>query len=362
MEPERIFPDEFVPSVEGASYYPKWVAANKNGDAPKWTAFRDAAKAYRKGDSLQVPAMATKYGRALVAAGKLHMSVTDIGSADWPSPPPPVGTGRLGLILNSGPTQAWLDKAATLTPKIIRDDSLYQSKVDWALAHGCDIIGLLLVNQTGVNTAMQTVNAWPQITKWELDNEPYFVGYSGGFRITTWAQLCLQLAQTIKAQHPTYEVILPMLVQANGGDYEEPLGTWAPWATRVLNAAPGLMTYCDTVAGHPYTNGGGIAQPPSFSVATVDKVRGQISSQGWTPDWHMTEFGWTVGTGAYQVNAATQSTYLNDMVTLLRARSWVRSMEVYCLQTWGTGYEESFGVFDQNLGERPAAATFRSLV
>jgi hypothetical protein len=89
MEPHEIFPKEFVPNVEGASYHPKWVGANKAGDAPKWAAFRDALATYKKGDTLAVPDMATKYGRALAAAGRLHMSVTDIGTYYPPEPPPP---------------------------------------------------------------------------------------------------------------------------------------------------------------------------------------------------------------------------------------------------------------------------------
>jgi len=52
--PEDIFPKEFVPNIEGASYHPKWVAANKSGDAPKWAAFRDAVLTYKAGDTLAV--------------------------------------------------------------------------------------------------------------------------------------------------------------------------------------------------------------------------------------------------------------------------------------------------------------------
>jgi hypothetical protein len=36
-------------------------------------------------------------------------------------------------------------------------------------------------------------------------------------------------------------------------------------------------------------------------------------------------------------------------------------MEVYCLASWGTGYEASFGLFNPDMSERPSAAVFRSL-
>lgn len=82
--------EEFVQNIQSSAYHPKWVKANP-AEAGKWATFRDAVLAYKSGDSVAAPSMATKYGRALVAAGKLHMSVTDIG-ADYgspPSPPPP---------------------------------------------------------------------------------------------------------------------------------------------------------------------------------------------------------------------------------------------------------------------------------
>ena len=115
--PEDIFPKEFVPNIEGASYHPKWVAANKNGDAPKWAAFRDALLTYKAGDTLAVPTMATKYGKALVAAGKEHMSVTDLGSVypgPTPPPPPPDPGATPPAIANQGYTMVFFDDFDTL--------------------------------------------------------------------------------------------------------------------------------------------------------------------------------------------------------------------------------------------------------
>ncbi len=93
----NLFKDEYVPNEEASSGHKNWVKANK-GEAAKWATFRDAAIAYEADDpAVAVPAMATKHGKALVAAGKEHMSVTDLGSADYPTsppiPPPPGGGG-----------------------------------------------------------------------------------------------------------------------------------------------------------------------------------------------------------------------------------------------------------------------------
>ncbi len=88
-DPERIFPDEYVPNAEGVPYHKSWAKQNP-GEASKWAAYRDAAKAHKKGQvSPGVPVMATKYGKALVAAAELHVSVTDIGAEYQPPPQPP---------------------------------------------------------------------------------------------------------------------------------------------------------------------------------------------------------------------------------------------------------------------------------
>lgn len=113
-DPERTFPDEFVPNIQGSSYHPKWVRSNP-GEASKWEAYRDACIAHVGGDPVPaVPSLATKYGKALVAAGKEHVSVTDIGAAlpapEEPPPPSPTGT----LTLNedwadmSNPPWTWI--------------------------------------------------------------------------------------------------------------------------------------------------------------------------------------------------------------------------------------------------------------
>lgn len=85
MDATRIFPDDYVPNAEAAAYHKKWTQGNP-GEAARWVQFRDDVIAKR---DVPPPAMATRYGKALVAAGKLHMSVTDIGSA------PPTTIDRL---------------------------------------------------------------------------------------------------------------------------------------------------------------------------------------------------------------------------------------------------------------------------
>jgi hypothetical protein len=98
----RIFPDEFVANAEASTYHRQWVAANPK-EAVKWVTFRAAVMAGTP--SVSASAMQTKYGKALVAAGKEHMAISrilgqmqnpyppvDPAPVLPPPPPPPPGT------------------------------------------------------------------------------------------------------------------------------------------------------------------------------------------------------------------------------------------------------------------------------
>ncbi len=91
-----VFEDEFVPNIQSANKtsYGQWKQSNPK-EAQKWEAYRDAAIAHKKGQPApSAPTLATKYGKALVAAGKQHVSVTDLGSTYEPPelpPDPPAG-------------------------------------------------------------------------------------------------------------------------------------------------------------------------------------------------------------------------------------------------------------------------------
>lgn len=111
-----IFPSEYVPNEQASTNHKKWEQANPSGDAPKWRAFRDAVVAYETGDTVPIPNMATPHGKALVAAGKLHMSVTDLGSV-WtpPDPEPPPITIHRYAARNGSDTNPGSEGAPYLT-------------------------------------------------------------------------------------------------------------------------------------------------------------------------------------------------------------------------------------------------------
>lgn len=88
MDPLKLFPDDYVPNEQSSNNHKKWVQANPN-ESQKWAAYRDKVLAYKADDPVPVaPTLATPHGKALVAAGKLHVSVTDIGAVYNPPLPP----------------------------------------------------------------------------------------------------------------------------------------------------------------------------------------------------------------------------------------------------------------------------------
>ncbi len=297
--------------------------------------------------------------------------LAQIAVEDPPPPPPPPDpepvpvTLKLGINMNNDPS-SWMNQAGSLNPKSIREGVMTSAKVSFAAAEGATVIKLLNRDPSGLASSLAEVNQWPQITHWELDNEPYFRGVN----VAAWARSARDLARAITQAHPSHTVICPMLVQTNGGDYRTD-GIWKPWATQVLDAAPDLPQWVDAWSGHPYSPGKSPqtktqANGSLTTMETVDKVRAQLVARGADKPWHMTEFGWSVGTGGTppntQVSAADQARFLNDLVLMMRQRPWIRSAQYYCLQTWGTGYEHSFGLFNQDKSDRPAAVTFRNLV
>lgn len=288
-----------------------------------------------------------------------YVKTNFVGGVFPQTPPPPVGSGALGINPNNGPSTTWLNRMTTLNPSWIRTD-FYTGEIQWALDHNVPILGL------GTPLTLSMVQSRPYIDHWELDNEPYL---TSGLNVATWAVQMRNLAASIKAWDSSKYVILPMNATNNSGYYEYPAGSgqWVPWAHRVFDAAPDIGNYVDAWSGHPYS--GPFANPPNqssnppTSMALVDSVRGHLASRGFNKPCWITEVGWSVGAqSGYQVSAAAQAANMQQFMTWARQRTWIEAVMWYCLMTWGTGFFESFGLWNLDGSERPAAATFRSLV
>jgi hypothetical protein len=102
---------EYVADAEKAAYHAKWVKANPV-EAAAWAGFRDAVLVSGSG---AVPVMRSAYGKALVHAGELGMSVSRFVGMMAPRPPassypPSYFTGPLGQnnILPTRPGAFWM--------------------------------------------------------------------------------------------------------------------------------------------------------------------------------------------------------------------------------------------------------------
>lgn len=269
---------------------------------------------------------------------------------------PPAGSGILGLVPNGGfpSTGNGGTLAQSLRPKEIREDHLSAALVSWAAANNAKVIGLA----TGKDTAatMALLNTYPSIKIWELDNEPYFAGVN----LANWSRMMRDTAKAIKAKDASIEVLVPVNATVNGGDYQTG-GAWSPWVTQMLTAAPDLPQYVDSWAVHPYSSPRD--DPPQF--ALMEKVKGQLEARNAMRPFSVTEVGWSVGTATGsmgQTTLAEQGQFVGQFIDQSRTRQWIRRIVIYSLRSWGSGFEESFGLFNPDGSERPAAAAFRSRV
>lgn len=258
------------------------------------------------------------------------------------------GTALLGINPNSGFNTTWQTRAATLGAKIIRSDDIQQLSIDWASQNGAQFMGL------AEPVTLSIVNTYPSITLWEIDNEPYFP--SDANVLPAWAATARNNAAAIKGAHPGHTLLLPMLVQANNGDYSTG-GVFSPWANQVFAAQPDIGSFYDAWSAHPYPSPSGGA--PNLTV--LDNVHTQLVALGFNKPCYITEVGWSTGTGSGQVTEAAQSSNISSLITAARTRAWVAGIVIYSLQSFDSSFEGSFGIYRADGTEKPAVATFRSL-
>lgn len=273
-----LFKDEFVPNIQTANKtnYSQWKNSNP-GEAAKWEKFRDALYTYKKGDALAPPSLATKYGKALVAAGKQHMSVIDLGAAPInppPPPPPPTGTVLYGVhqdLHYAYPDHTRrLDNAGQLRAQISRSSLSWsgvegsQGNYNWA-ALDAIMAGL---NSRGIKACWYPINA-PQ----------WASGYSDGvwipsnatqynFMVTRYADFCGRAAARYPGQY--WEI----WNEVNQGDFWKVDGGGPPSSVtqyvQMYNAARTAILAADSTA-----------HVAAGSVAGVHNTGAPISGMQW---------------------------------------------------------------------------------
>lgn len=308
MSDETRFRDEFVPNIEGSTYHPRWVKANPS-EASKWQAFRDAAIAYKHGDTLAVPTMATKYGKALAAAGKEHMSVIDLGAAPVtpPPPPPPPAPSAVTWGINGS---KWYDathnpflvdrlgvrrvrheeliatSAASLDQRFFsyRDvgiDVLYQVDIDSGLTTaGAQNLGLV--------AARHGPNGSKSINFIELGNENTYAYKNASSAIPAYANnYALRAKEASIAMQGTG---VGLLIQGDDGLNN------SGWIGYLFSAVPDLKTRIAGWTLHPYGPALGSALTdgsPAWTTNTrCDRINSQTTAAGdTTTPFFITEYG-----------------------------------------------------------------------
>lgn len=327
--------------------YKAWVALQAKLRDDAWGELQQVDRAWSKVAGYSPDRLAkTHWGKGKALLDMIGKN-NPIPPATVPAvPPSSSGQAELGIIPNAGFPGSYGSIAAALNPQWIREDHLSASLVSWGATNNVGVMGL------GGPLTMATVATYPTIDLWEYDNEPYFRAVT----FPAYATTMRNFAVTFKAAYPTKKLIMPTLVQVNGGDYNGAQG-WRPWVSYVFDAAPDIGQYFDGWGAHPYS----IGLAPSFTV--LDKVHDQLVARGFGKPCYVTEVGWSVGVGGNQVSEANQSTYIGSFIDSARTRSWIEQIYIYCLRTWDTSYEGSFGMYaSNNVTERASAATFRSKI
>lgn len=281
-------------------------------------------------------------------------------TGDYPSVSTP-SEMLLGLNPNGG-FPGWMDgatKADSLDPEALRIDDWGNLPAikGWAQPRGVDV--LVVATGLGQQPTLDLVAAHPDIRIWELDNEPYFVS---GLDIPAWARQMRDTAKVIKQRDSSLKLLVPLYVQDNADRGHKPInGVWTPWEIILLDAAPDLPQYIDGWAVHPYS----FAKAMPWTL--TEDARGRLQSRNADKPFHLTEIGWSVGpatgtSGEVQVSEVQQAQYVAKVIDDARARPWVSSVYIYSLQSWGTGFQPSFGLYWPDGRERQAAAEFRSRV
>ena len=161
----------------------------------------------------------------------------------------------------------------------------------------------------------QLAAKFPQVTDWEIWNEPNSNDFMRGASASVYAKVLASGYRGIKAGNPKARVIFA------GAQFVD-----TPWITKALNA--GAKGKYDIMGVHPYM---GVANLSPDSPDTdgiwrlrhIPTLRKAMLAVGDNKPIWFTEFGWrvgSIGTSNWQlgVDEATQANYLADTLRIVR--------------------------------------------
>jgi hypothetical protein len=222
-------------------------------------------------------------------------------------------------------------------------------------------LGIRMLVLTHPDQLVRNVAAYPDVTWWEVDNEPYIhnVDPSG------WAIAVRDAIVAARKINPWARFIVPMTTLYRWN------GEWRPWDDWLWEAVPNFGAYVDGWSVHPYCD----SNPPEAWSASdpmeqrwqfrrFEVVHDRLAARGvHTPGW-ITEFGYPTG-GHESVDEATQADYLRRAVSIVRSKPYIQAMFLYHLRDWGPADEDRehyFGtVLTRHGSFKKAAKVLRSL-
>ena len=217
-------------------------------------------------------------------------SSTPAATTTTPTPTPtattqsPQGTLLVGLTgdLSGWAGDSW-DLATDLGVKVVREEiygrpaANIRHTIDWAASRGVRVIGL-----TYHELGTSDVNAWPQITTWEVDNEPYWRRQPDGVGEDVVLGRPGDQGGPSKCANPppSSRTGSTTATTAYGGETK----SWLDW---LAQGCPAIYDLADGFCVHPY------GSPASGDLADVDRVHERVVEQrGSNKPFYVTEIGW----------------------------------------------------------------------
>ena len=221
--------------------------------------------------------------------------------------------------------------------------------------------GLNVLVLSSPNALVRDVSAYPDVTWWEVDNEPYWKGVDPA----QWAISVKNAVIAARKVNPRARFIVPMTTIYGWR------GQWKYWDEWLWQAVPDFGSYVDGWSVHPYCDN---LAPEIWSPSDLDAqevefrrfevIHDRLAARGVeAPGW-ITEFGYPTG-GRNSLDEATQADYFRRAIQIARAHPYIQAIFLYHLRDWGPGdddREHYFGAILERSGRyKLAASVIRAL-
>ncbi|MBZ5515366.1 MAG: endo-1,4-beta-xylanase [Acidobacteriia bacterium] len=213
-------------------------------------------------------------------------------------------------------------------------------------------------NQAFAAYAKALVARYPQVTDWEVWNEPnLWCFWRPHPDPAQYTALLKETYTAAKAANPECTIVLGGL--SSGGGWQD---TILPedFLRAVYNA--GGKGYFDVVAIHPYSQ---VQQPQDYLADQIERVRRVMEDFGDSakPIW-ITEIGWYTRGDPSAVDEAVQAERVRQVFSIAGQYPFVTKVFWYQLQDCGNDAnnpQQNYGLFRADGGAKPAVTAYAGL-